>query len=284
MHLSEAQRTLARIGRRFWYWYLFEVSIVALSVIWRSPITAMDGMVRTVRGQLCRFRSEHMHDSVFTRKALIMEARKLKVKDPPQGDTVAVSRAVLANILDFVSRLQAQLSDVVSHIDVGKTESGTPRVKAAPTASDKPRFISRTAWEAMEVSTMLDAVAVAKLLHLSSPNQVRERLKARKLIGVLPVGRERGALYPAWQFEPRMLSNLEGLIQHFRDDEPMWSLYEFFEEPNAMLHGLSPHEVFVGKAAHEDKRSPKAIALLRSDPYRRCAQLLLAIGEFSETP
>ena len=152
-------------------------------------------------------------------------------------------------------------------------------------AQAMPVGIPRVEWEAAQAKTMLDASAAADKLTLSNPNQARKRVQEGKLFAVIAPGRERGMMFPAWQFHRAVIG--EPLQQtltalHALDMEG-WAIHEFFEEPRVTLNGLSARETLIGTADSEGY-APSAYALLSSAPQERLARVLTAIEEYSHEP
>lgn len=152
-------------------------------------------------------------------------------------------------------------------------------------AQAMPVGIPRAEWEAAQAKSMLDAAEAADKLSLSNPNQARKRVKEGKLFAVIAPGRERGMMFPAWQFHRAVVGEpLQQILTALQVlDLEGWAIHEFFEEPRVTLNGLSARETLIGTADSEG-HAPSAYALLSSASQERLARVLTAIEEYSHEP
>ena len=152
-------------------------------------------------------------------------------------------------------------------------------------AQAMPVGMPRAKWEAAQAKSMLDASAAADKLTLSNPSQARKRVKEGKLFAVIAPGRERGMMFPAWQFHRAVIGEplQQTLTALHALDMGGWAIHEFFEEPRVTLDGLSARETLMGTADSEGY-APPAYALLSSAPQERLARVLTAIEEYSHEP
>lgn len=142
--------------------------------------------------------------------------------------------------------------------------------------------LPRVDWETAEAESMVDATMAAPMLSLSSPNQVRQRVRDHKLFGVIAPGRERGMLFPVWQFDRSVIGEplQQVLTALHAQDLQGWAIHEFFEEPRVTLEGLSARQVLTG-TVDSGGYAPSAHRLLAAAPQERLARVLTAIEEYS---
>lgn len=127
---------------------------------------------------------------------------------------------------------------------------------------------------------LLTARQLGQELHGLSEDMVWIREKDGALFSVLPAGRRRGRLYPAFQAlegivgEPLagVLATLDGL-----DGELQLT---FFRLPRADLEGLTPVEVMLGHALDQRELTQTATTLAMSHPRARHAEVLTAAQHF----
>lgn len=152
-------------------------------------------------------------------------------------------------------------------------------------AAIKRRVIAgqpRADWEAAEAASMVDASAAATILSLSSANQVRQRVRDHKLFGVIAPGRERGMLFPVWQFDRSVIGEplQQVLTALHAQDLQGWAIHEFFEEPRVTLEGLSARQVLTG-TVDSGGYAPSAHRLLAAASQERLARVLTVVHSCS---
>ena len=129
---------------------------------------------------------------------------------------------------------------------------------------------------------MVDASAAATILSLSSANQVRQRVRDHKLFGVIAPGRERGMLFPVWQFDRSVIGEplQQVLTALHAQDLQGWAIHEFFEEPRVTLEGLSARQVLTG-TVDSGGYAPSAHRLLAAASQERLARVLTVVHSCS---
>lgn len=188
-------------------------------------------------------------------------------RSPEKKPPVERERADLANLELQLAQLQKRLA----RIERAFREKPLP-----PAIATKPLLAPEKPIDRGVVSP----AEAAELLHLASPNTVRQRIADGKLYAIRAPGRERGQVLPAWQFNPLLLGEpMQQLLNALRAVGKVgWDAHYFFEEPRAMLGGLSPRQALEGTADSEGYAA-RARTLLAANPKERLARVLATIEE-----
>jgi len=89
---------------------------------------------------------------------------------------------------------------------------------------------------------LLDTLEFARRLQVSDQT-VRNLEKEDRIFSVLPLGRQRGRLYPAFQLREGIVGEpLRAVLKEFLDQGGAVR-YQFFSAPNQLLDGLTPVQV-----------------------------------------
>lgn len=129
---------------------------------------------------------------------------------------------------------------------------------------------------------LLTAVQLGQDLQGLSDDMVRLREKDGALFSVLPAGRQRGRLYPAFQAwegivgEP--LAHVLGLLRGLAADQHL----AFFGRPNADLQMLTPIEVMLGQLLEPQDLSDAATSILHQGARRRLEHVAACADRFRQ--
>ena len=158
------------------------------------------------------------------------------------------------------------VADVISH---------TQDVQTAP-AIPEDSYQNRVA----ALEEMLDIEEAQKIMGVGSRQALKVAEKKSRIFSLLPPGRERGAKYPGWQFEPGIEGQpLKDVLAHLGELDN-WSKWLFFTSEADRLNGLSPLTVLRGKAAAGEGERPDQLAVLNLSAKARLAIVLEAAREF----
>jgi hypothetical protein len=119
----------------------------------------------------------------------------------------------------------------------------------------------------LDTSEMLSAAELAERMSLGEES-VRSRERQRAMFAILPHGRERGKVYPAFQiWEGIQGAPLKQVLKALGELGGT-EAYGFFTSPNELLGMQTPIEVLIGRPT-TSRESAKGAALLKRSPDER---------------
>lgn len=127
---------------------------------------------------------------------------------------------------------------------------------------------------------LLTARQLGQELHGLSEDMVWVREKDGALFSVLPAGRRRGRLYPAFQAMDGVVGEPLARVLSTLAELPGERQLSFFRQRCGDLEGLTPVEVMLGHALEQRELTQAAAALAVSQPRTRHAAVLRAAKHF----
>lgn len=175
---------------------------------------------------------------------------------------------ILAKQLENQRRwTELALAEMRQHLSASVRAAVMEAVKA--TTTQEGTVVARARPEHVHAETQqpnpqqpLGVSEVAKRLGISD-EAVRQREKADELYAVLPAGRQRGRLYPAFQLLPEVVGEpMRRVLAKIKPIGGATAAARFFDSTPYELWNLSPVEVLCGSLLRERAIEPAAQALL----------------------
>jgi len=193
--------------------------------------------------------------------------RDLRGGRPPQFDSIKVQAGALAGSVSAF---------LLEHPEAGeRTAALQSLLEAAQRVVDQPapKLLGNPL-------TLLTAAQFGRALNGLGDDMVRLREKDGSIFSVMPLGRKRGRLYPAFQaWEGIAGSRLAQVLSCLRGLDGDSQL-QFFAEQRSDLENLTPVEMLSGKALDGRQISDEAEAALDRGVGTRLGQVMQAARAF----